>query len=153
MIKRIRGILAIMLVFTVLINPAYALTQLDRVDITNPRLENAFGSKISNQVNVNQQVQISADIKNNQEKSQEFSYIIQIKNQNNIVISVTWVIGSLNPGQTFNPALSWTPKTSGEYTVEIFVWDVETIINNDGKIAKIVKNEALAEYTTLKFIS
>ena len=153
MIRQISVIFGIMLVFTILLNPVFALPQLDRVDITNSRLVNAFGSKISEQVNVNQQVQISADIKNNQEKAQEFSYIVQIKNQNNIVISVTWVIGSLNPGQTFNPALSWTPKTSGEYTAEIFVWDVETIINNDGKIAKIVKNEALAEYVTLKIIS
>ncbi len=151
--RQVRVIFGIMLVFTILINPVFAITQLDRVDITNPRLVNAFGSKISEQVNVNQQVQISADIKNNQEKSQEFSYIVQIKNQNNVVISVTWLIGSLNPDQTFNPALSWTPKTSGEYTVEIFVWDVETIINNDGKIAKIVKNDALAEYATLKIIS
>lgn len=151
--RQVSTIFGIMLVFTILINPVFAITQLDRVDITNPRLVNAFGSKISEQVNVNQQVQISADIKNNQEKSQEFSYIVQIKNQNNVVISVTWLIGSLNPDQTFNPALSWTPKTSGEYTVEIFVWDVETIINNDGKIAKIVKNDALAEYATLKIIS
>ena len=151
--RQVSVIFGFILVFTILINPAFAITQLDRVDITNPRLVNAFGSKISEQVNVNQQVQISADIKNNQEKSQEFSYIVQIKNQNNIVISVTWVIGSLNPSQTFNPALSWTPKTSGEYTVEIFVWDVETIINNEGKIAKIVKNDALAEYATLKIIS
>ena len=151
--RQVSTIFGIMLVFTILINPVFAITQLDRVDITNPRLVNAFGSKISEQVNVNQQLQISADIKNNQEKSQEFSYIVQIKNQNNIVISVTWLIGSLNPNQTFNPALSWTPKTSGEYTVEIFVWNVETIINNDGKIAKIVKNDALAEYATLKIIS
>ena len=151
--RQVRVIFGIMLVFTILINPVFAITQLDRVDITNPRLVNAFGSKISEQVNVNQQVQISADIKNNQEKSQEFSYIVQIKNQNNVVISVTWLIGSLNPDQTFSPALSWTPKTSGEYTVEIFVWDVDTIINNDGKIAKIVKNDALAEYATLKIIS
>ena len=150
---QISAIFGVILVFTILINPAFAITQLDRVDITNPRLVNAFGSKISEQVNVNQQVQISADIKNNQEKSQEFSYIVQIKNQNNIVISVTWVIGSLNPGQTFNPALSWIPRTSGEYTAEIFVWDVETIINNDGKIAKIVKNDALAEYAILRIIS
>ncbi|MEX2193379.1 MAG: CARDB domain-containing protein [Nitrosarchaeum sp.] len=150
---QVSAIFTIILVFTILINPAFAITQLDRVDITNPRLVNAFGSKISERVNVNQQVQISADIKNNQEKDQEFAYIVQIKNQNNIIMSINWVIGSLDPGQTFSPALSWIPKASGEYTVEIFVWDVENIVNNDGKIAKIIKNDALAQYATLKIIS
>jgi hypothetical protein len=124
MIMQVSSIFMILLVFTVLINPAYALTQLDRIDITNPRLENAFGSKISNQVNVNQQVQISADIKNNQEKSQNFYYLVQVKNQNDVVVSFQWIKGILDPGQTFNPAVSWTPKISDEYTVEIFVWDV-----------------------------
>jgi len=153
MIKQLGVTFSILLAFTVFINPVFAIEPLDRVDITNPRLVNSFGTQISNQINVNQQVQISVDIKNNQEKAQEFAYIVQIKNQDNITMSINWVIGSLNPGQTFSPALSWTPKVSGEYTAEIFVWDIENIVNNDGKIAKIIKNDALAEYATLKIIS
>lgn len=153
MIKQLGVTFSILLTFTIFISPAFAIEPLDRVDITNPRLVNSFGSQISNQINVNQQVQISVDIKNNQEKTQEFAYIVQIKNQNNITMSINWVIGSLNPGQTFSPALSWTPKASGEYTAEIFVWDIENIVNNDGKIAKIIKNDALSEYATLKIVS
>src|SRR3989338_4035943 len=105
MMRQVSVIFGIMLVFTVLFNPVFAITQLDRVDITNSRLVNAFGSKISEQVNVNQQVQISADIKNNQEKSQKFVYIVQVKNQDGIIVSLGWISGSLNPGQTFSPAL------------------------------------------------
>ena len=71
MIRQVSVIFGITLVFTVLFNPVFALTQLDKVDITNPRLVNAFGSKISEQVNVNQQVQISADVKNNQDSAQK----------------------------------------------------------------------------------
>lgn len=149
MMKQIRVIFGIMLVFTVLINPVFAISPLDRVNITNPRLVNAFGSKISDQINVNQQVQISADVKNNQEKSQKFVYIVQVKNQNGVIVSLGWISGSLNPGQTFSPALSWTPKVSNEYTAEIFVWDVSEVGNN-----KSWQNlDALAEHVILKITS
>lgn len=138
-----------MLVFTVLMNPVFASTQLDRIDITNPRLVNAFGSKISDQINVNQQVQISADVKNNQEKSQKFVYIVQVKNQNGVIVSLGWISGSLNPGQTFSPALSWTPKVSDAYTAEIFVWDV----SEEGSNKSWQRLDALSELVTLKITS
>ena len=106
------------------INLQEAQNTMRELDITNIRLVNAFGSKISDQINVNQQVQISADIKNNQEISQKFVYVVQVKNQNGVIVSLGWMNNSLNPGQTFSPALSWTPKNPEAYTVEIFVWDV-----------------------------
>ncbi|HET9009809.1 MAG TPA: hypothetical protein VFN17_06785 [Nitrosarchaeum sp.] len=142
-------IFGVMLVFTVLMNPVFASTQLDRIDITNPRLVNAFGSKISDQINVNQQVQISADVKNNQEKSQKFVYIVQVKNQNGVIVSLGWISGSLNPGQTFSPALSWTPKVSDAYTAEIFVWDV----SEEGSNKSWQRLDALSELVTLKITS
>lgn len=147
--RQVSVIFGIMLVFTVLINPVFAIIQLDRVDITNPRLVNAFGSKISEHVNVNQQVQISADVKNNQEKSQKFVYVVQVKNQDGIVISLGWISGSLNPGQTFSPALSWTPKISDAYTAEIFVWDV----SEEGSNKSWQRLDALAEHVILKITS
>ena len=149
MIIKIGCFVAILLVFISFVNPIFAITQLDRVDITNPRLVNAFGSKISDQVNVNQQVQISADVKNNQEKTQKFVYIVQIKNQNDVIVSLTWISGSLNPRQIFSPALSWTPKSSDIYTAEIFVWDV----SEEGSNKAWQRLDALAEKVTLKITS
>ena len=149
MIRQVSGTFGVILVFIVLINPAFAMTQLDRVDITNPRLVNAFGSEISDQVNVNQQVQISADVKNNQEKSQKFVYVVQVKNQNDVIVSLGWISGVLNPGQTFSPALSWTPKISNVYTAEIFVWDV----SEEGSNKTWQRLDALAEHITLKITS
>ena len=147
--RQVSSIFGIILVLIVLTNPVFAMTQLDRVDITNPRLVNAFGSKISDQVNVNQQVQITADVKNNQEKSQKFVYVVQVKNQNDVIVSLGWISGSLNPGQTFSPALSWTPKISDVYTAEIFVWDV----SEEGSNKSWQRLDALAEYITLKITS
>ena len=147
--RQVRVIFGIMLVFTILINPVFAITQLDRVDITNPRLENTSGLKISNQINVNQQVQISADVKNNQEKSQDIYYLVQVKNQNDVVVSFQWLKGIiLDPGQTVNPTVSWTPKISDEYTVEIFVWDVTVDAST-----KSWQADALTEHVILKITS
>jgi hypothetical protein len=91
--------------------------------MNDPRLENAFRQPVDDNVNVNQQIQISADIINNQEKSQNFVYLVQIKNENDFIVSLGWISGQLTPNQKLNPSLSWTPNDSGEFVAEIFVWE------------------------------
>jgi hypothetical protein len=108
---------------SVSIIPAFAVTELERATIEDPRLENAFGIPIIDNVNVHQQIQISSDITNNQMKSQTFVYLVQLKNEEGFVVSVGWISGQLTPDQKLNPSLSWTPVDSGEFTAEIFVWE------------------------------
>ncbi len=71
---------------------------------------------------INKQIQITADVTNNQERSQPFAYLVQIQNQNGVVVSLSWLTGSLDPGQSLNPSQSWTPTSPGTYTAQIFVW-------------------------------
>ncbi len=116
--------------FTVLIMPPiHAIEPLDRAPATSPRLVNAFGSQVIEHLNVNQQVQITADVTNNQETTQDFIFIVQIKNNENVIISLGWITGSLNSKQSLSPALSWIPDRSGSYLAEIFVW--ESLANQD----------------------
>lgn len=128
----------ILLVCSTEINSVFALNELERVTIEDPRLENAFGKGITDNVNVNQQIQISADITNNQDKSQEFVYLVQIKNKSGVVISWDFFGASLIPLQKLSPSLSWTPDKEGEYTAEIFVWE------------GLVNHNALSEFTKLQ---
>ena len=107
---------------------AFALSELERATMNDPRLENAFETPIIDNVNVNQQIQISSDITNTQERSQNFVYLVQIKNDAEIVVSLGWISGQLTPFQELSPSLSWTPTDSGEYVAEIFVW--EGLINH-----------------------
>jgi len=104
------------------ITPAFALSELERGSIMNPRLENAFGAPMADNVNAGQQIQISADVINHQTKSQNFIYLVQIKNESDIVVSLGWISGQLTPDQKLSPSLSWSPKDSGKFTAEIFVW-------------------------------
>jgi hypothetical protein len=132
------GLLAI-LVIMIGITPAFALTELERATLSEPRLEQwGAGGTIIENINVNQQIQIAADITNHQTKSQNFLYLVQIKNDLDIVVSFGWISGQLTPDQKFSPSLSWTPTESGEFIAEVFVWE------------GIVNHKALSEYTTLQ---
>jgi len=133
-------ILSALVLVTLVINftSVFALTELERATMNDPRLENAFGQPIIDNVNVNQQIQISADITNNQVKSQNFIYLVQIKNEKDFVVSVGWISGQLTPDQKLSPSLSWTSKDSGEFIAEIFIWE------------GLVNHNALTEYSKLK---
>ncbi|MGY5149101.1 MAG: hypothetical protein ACW9W3_03475 [Candidatus Nitrosopumilus sp. bin_68KS] len=72
---------------------------------------------------VDEQIMIVADISNNQDIQQNFAYITQVSNDNNVVISLSWLTGSLSPNQFFSPAQSWIPKESGVYHIQVFVWE------------------------------
>ena len=130
--------LVILLVFSIGLTSAFALPELQRSTINDPRLETAFGSPVGNNLNVDQQIQISSDITNNQEKSQNFVYIVQIKNKTGVVVSLGWISGQLTPDQKLSPSLSWTPNQSGEFTAEIFVW------------GGLINHNALTEYTSMQ---
>ena len=71
---------------------------------------------------VNKQVQITSDVTNNQDRSQPFAYLVQIQNQDGVVVSLSWLSGSLEPGQSLNPSQSWIPTLPGTYNAQIFVW-------------------------------
>ena len=131
-------LLGILVVFSISFTTAFALTELQKTTISDPRLENAFGVSMENNVNVDQQFQISANITNNQEKSQNFVYLVQIKNNADFVVSLGWISGQLTPDQKLSPSLSWTPNESGEFTAEIYVWE------------GLINHKALSEYTTLQ---
>jgi len=112
------------LILVSIIPSSHAINSLDRVPILSPRLEDFFQNPVSKNINVNQQVQIAADITNNQEIDQKLVYIVQIKDARDIVIYLVWIEGlELNPHQTFSPAVSWKPELSGSFVAEIFVWE------------------------------
>ena len=104
-------------------NSAYGIMPLERAVITDQRLVNLSGSTLGEHILVNQQVQITAKITNTQDAIQDFVYIVQIKDENDFVVKLGWISGSLTNYQNLDPSLSWTPKNSGVYTAEIYVWD------------------------------
>ena len=123
MIKQITLAILIIGGFFTASESAFGVTPLERAVINDERLVNFSGASLGKHIIVNQQVQITAKITNTQEGVQDFVYIVQIKDENAIVVKLGWISGSLTKFQSFSPSLSWTPKDSGVYTAEIYVWD------------------------------
>jgi len=95
---------------------------LERAPAANLRTVDAFGNSLDS-VSVDQQVQITADLANGQDREQAFAYLAQIQDSNGVTVSLAWITGSLSAGQSFSPALSWIPTAPGEYTATAFVWE------------------------------
>lgn len=74
-------------------------------------------------VEVGKQIQITADLTNNQDIEQDFAYIVQIQNEDGVTVSLAWLTGTLSPAQSFSPAISWIPQQIGIYEATIFVWE------------------------------
>ena len=117
-------LLTLLPIFLLLNNPVFAAVY-DDTTIQNAQLV----SQDEDKVTVDKQVMIMADLSNGQDRDQKFAYIVQIRDENGLVTSLSWITGSLTPGQTFSPALSWTPISAGTYTIQIFVW--ESVNNPD----------------------
>lgn len=90
----------------------------------------AFAEPVSTQISsgekthyVDEQIMIMADISNNQDRPQNFAYLTQVKNDQGVVISLSWLTGSLSPRQSFSPAQSWTPTETGTFHIQVFVWE------------------------------
>ena len=95
---------------------------LERAPAANLRTVDAFGNSL-NAVSVDQQVQLTADLANGQDREQSFAYLVQVQDGNGVTVSLAWITGSLSAGQSFSPALSWIPTESGSYTATAFVWE------------------------------
>lgn len=74
------------------------------------------------EMNKNDQLQIVATVQNNDRYELPFVYLAQITNAQGIVVSLSWVSGSINPSQVLDVSQSWIPDNTGNYKVESFVW-------------------------------
>ncbi|MEM2785295.1 MAG: hypothetical protein QXW37_00780 [Candidatus Nitrosotenuis sp.] len=117
------GLFLALLIILAPIYEAFAQVGTQRAEIKNPRLVNTFGEPISQNINVNQQIQVSADVTNKQTVTQNFVYIVQILDSNQVTKKLSWFSASLNSQQTLSPAISWSTDIPGIYTAEIYVWD------------------------------
>ena len=92
----------------------------ESLQLSNIRIVNAFGDTVTNPT-VNQQVQIKANLTNNEAVEQTYAFVVEIRDDTNVVVSNSWLSGRINPGQSNSPALSWKPTVAGTYTATIIV--------------------------------
>ena len=68
-------------------------------------------------------MQIVGTIENKINHDQEFIYFFQIKNSDEVVISLSWIQGQLSPNQILDISQSWIPEKSDTYFLETYVWN------------------------------
>ena len=96
---------------------------LERVIMSECKIVDSFGNQLTN-VTVDQQIQITCDLTNGQDKEQQFAYLVQIKNSDDdVTVNLSWIAGTLLPGQMLSSSLSWNPQISGTYDAAMFVWE------------------------------
>ena len=93
----------------------------DRITIKNNVMTDSSGELIL-APKTNDQLQIVGAVHNNQEYEQDFVFIIQIKETDGAIVSLSWIQGQLSPNQDFEISQSWNPTKSGNYSIETFVW-------------------------------
>ena len=102
-----------------------------RVDSSIPPIERIKNSQITfsdglgnelQSFSQNSRMQIVGNISNEHDFKQKFVYIFQVKNDKHIVESLSWIQGEITPQQSLDVSQSWTPKKSGIYEIETFVW-------------------------------
>ena len=94
---------------------------LDRITSDPMEIVSVTGNKLTD-LFVDDQLQILGNIKNEQEFSQDFVFVYQIKDESGTITTLSWISGSLDSYQKLSMSQSWNPLTSGTYTVETFVW-------------------------------
>ncbi|BDQ31570.1 hypothetical protein NZNM25_05680 [Nitrosopumilus zosterae] len=99
-----------------------AVPPIERIDHLSITFSDSLGNPLQS-FTENHQIQIVGTIANPNEFDQKFVYLFQVKNEQNIVESISWVQGELSSAQSLDVSQSWTPKTSGNYKIETFVWN------------------------------
>jgi len=99
------------------------VSPLERISVSECKTVDSFGNQLTN-VTVDQRTQITCDLASEQDKEQSFAYLVQIKNSDDdVIVHLSWITGTLLPGQMLNPSLSWNPQTPGTYDATMFVWE------------------------------
>ena len=83
----------------------------------NPRVLNAFGVIVGS-LNVDQQIQLTIDLTNNQDAEQYFTTSVKVvRIHDNLLLYENSISGSFSSYQTWSPTYSWVSQVSGEYLV------------------------------------
>ena len=86
------------------------------------RIVDASGNSVD-AVSVGRQVQVTVDLSNGRNTSQDFAYLVQIQDGEGVTVALSWISGSLLDGQSLSPSVSWTPSEAGTYAITAFVWE------------------------------
>ncbi len=93
----------------------------ERIKNSQVILSDSFGNELKS-FSTHNQLQIVGTITNEQNFKQQFIYLFQVRNSNDVVVSIAWIKGEISPNQSLDVSQSWMPSKSGSHFIETFVW-------------------------------
>lgn len=99
-----------------------ALAMSSDITLTAPIMVDTFGQKISD-FHVDSQIGVQSTLTNHGKSEQKFSYVVQVLDKNGATDFLEVFSASMLPNQSFTASQVWIPKTTGQYTIQVFVWD------------------------------
>ena len=101
---------------------ASSISHLERLTNSPITLTDNLGTPLKS-FQANNRIQIVGSITNEQNFDQKFVYLVQVKDHNDTVESISWIAGELSGQQNLDVSQSWLPKNSGTFFIETYVWN------------------------------
>lgn len=79
-------------------------------------------NRAANSIDVGEPALFEINLSNNILERLQYTYILQIKDQNDFVVSLSWSVGSLDVRESSTATIAWIPLEKGTYRAEAFVW-------------------------------
>jgi hypothetical protein len=92
------------------------------ITLTSPSMVDTSGQTISN-FQVGQQIGVESTLTNHGASTQNFSYVVQVLDSSGGTDFLQVFSASMQSNQSFTASQVWIPKSSGQYTIQVFVWN------------------------------
>lgn len=92
------------------------------ISISSPTMVDTTGHALSG-YSVGQEIGVESVLANHGTTNQKFSYLVQVMDGNGITEYFGATSASMLGNQSFTATQVWIPKSTGTYTVQVFVWD------------------------------
>lgn len=108
------------IIFLGVAQSAFAMTS--NIALTPPTLVDSSGHTLST-FQVDQQIGVESKLTNNGNAEQKFTYLVQVMDSTGKTDFLQGFSASLHPNQSFTVSQVWVPHQTGQYTIEVFVWN------------------------------
>ncbi|HEV2192297.1 MAG TPA: hypothetical protein VGR54_01615 [Nitrosopumilaceae archaeon] len=99
-----------------------ALGSFGDITLTSPKMVNTFGQQLTS-FQVGQQIGVESTLTNHAASEQKFTYVVQVLNKDGGAVFLGQFSASMLSNQSFTVSEVWVPNASGQYTVQVFVWN------------------------------
>jgi hypothetical protein len=94
------------------------------ISLTPPKMVDVSGQPVSS-FHVGQQIGVESALTNNGQTDQKLTYLVQVIDSNggtDFLQGSSLLGNGLPSNQTITESQVWIPKSTGQYTIEVFVW-------------------------------